>query len=566
MAWRVFFRSLGARSVSRHLSFRAYSAAAKSAPLRRNSAADRTRRGLHIEPLSAPLVDLIRSRHALSVAVRDPARRVAARRVCQGSFRRRKPDDSLEQSALRRAARLLRSHVAAQSSARRIRHGNAAESATRSARSDARDVWPRVLHDRHAHLLAKNVSNSADFRRWVFLPWGKPNHVQTGTYIEFWAHSGPTRLVERIGCMGQVIKKTRGGKFIGWYIRWREGKRRICIASKQPTAAEARKMLVQIEARVARGQPGIEEEEDERLELTVEALCEKFLNEFSSPRVKDLERYQKAARYSLKRIMPYLGDVQLATLRRLDIEIARDKLSRRYRGNTVRASLRPLSTALSWAVRRELIDVNPARGLELPRREQSTEHLTAEEAARLLSEAESRARENDDPIWWSRWIAISLALRLGLRRGECFGLRWTDIDFTTRRVTVAKSYHLAPKSNKPRVLPLPSVFTPILQEWQQRCPETKEHLVCPNRNGGKWGMFGTRPMCGLPELLQATGCPPLTRGFHALRHSFASAFVAQGGSLLTLRDLLGHASLEMSLVYSHVSAAALVTDLEKLRF
>lgn len=42
--------------------------------------------------------------------------------------------------------------------------------------------------------------------------------------------------------------------------------------------------------------------------------------------------------------------------------------------------------------------------------------------------------------------------------------------------------------------------------------------------------------------------------------------MAQGGSLLTLRDLLGHASLEMSLVYSHISAAALVMDLEKLRF
>lgn len=397
------------------------------------------------------------------------------------------------------------------------------------------------------------------------MPPGKPNHEQTGTYTKCWAHSGHTELVGRLGIMGQVIKKTKNDKFLGWYIRWRENGRRVCIASKQPTAADARKLLVQIEARVARGLAGIEEP-NEVSELTVGELCDKFLTEFASPRIKDLEHYRRASRYGLKRILPHLSDVQLSALRRQDIEKARDKLSRRYKGNTVRASLRPLSTALSWAVRQDLIDANPARGVELPRRENSTEHLAADESSRLLAEAERRARETDSSMWWSRFIAISLALRLGLRRGECFGLRWQDVDFAPGRLVVARSYRVAPKSNKARVLPLPSSLAPILREWRERCPHTPERLVCPLQHNGRWQMSSPRAEHGLAELLQAAGCPPLTRGFHALRHSFASAFAAQGGSLLTLRELLGHASLEMSLLYSHISAAALVADLEKLRF
>src|SRR5437762_2089335 len=60
--------------------------------------------------------------------------------------------------------------------------------------------------------------------------------------------------------MGEVIKRQSGGKFIGWYIRYydSDGKRRI-KASKQATHGEARRMLLQIEAQIARGEAGVAE-------------------------------------------------------------------------------------------------------------------------------------------------------------------------------------------------------------------------------------------------------------------------------------------------------------------
>ena len=58
---------------------------------------------------------------------------------------------------------------------------------------------------------------------------------------------------------------------------------------------------------------------------------------------------------------------------------------------------------------------------------------------------------------------------------------------------------------------------------------------------------------GLPALL-AAGCRPLQRAWHALRHTFASHYMMNGGNLLALQQLLGHASLAMTLVYSHLAS------------
>lgn len=352
--------------------------------------------------------------------------------------------------------------------------------------------------------------------------------------------------------MGQVIRKTKGGRFIGWYIRWRQGSRRICIASRQPTAAAARKMLVQIEAKVARGESGLDDVDGVAdSSITVNELCERYLAS-SHPRVKCPVAYRQKAREGLRGVLPIVGALKLGELRRRDIEQARDKLSRRYRPNTVRAALRPLGAALTWAVQQEMIGQSPMVRFAMPRREQSTEHLTLEDAQNLLREAEQQARRG--PAYHSLFVGISLALRLGLRRGEVFGLRWEDVNLKLHRVTVARSYDALPKNGKPRTLPLSPELVNVLADWRAVCPD--QRLVCP---------LGNRIRDGIAKLLEAAGCPPLSRGWHALRHSFATIWVEQGGSIMTLKDMLGHSTLNMVLVYAHLSPTALAADMAKIR-
>ena len=94
---------------------------------------------------------------------------------------------------------------------------------------------------------------------------------------------------------------------------------------------------------------------------------------------------------------------------------------------------------------------------------------------------------------------------------------------------------------------------------------TKEQLVCPVLYRGQWGMSSSRAMHGLAQLLRAAGCRPLSRGFHALRHSFATHFVRSGGSLVALQRLLGLTRAEALLVQALFAGRSLSAAAVTLR-
>lgn len=361
--------------------------------------------------------------------------------------------------------------------------------------------------------------------------------------------------------MGEIIKKQ--GRF---YLRYYDeaGKRRMrsCDASSH---AEARKMLLKLEAGIASAERRLVEPE----RLTVAELCERFLAS-SHPRAKDAARYRQHAIYCLRPVLPLLGATPLEKLRRRDIENMRDRLGATYQANTVRTFLGALSAVLSWGIKQEYLTVHPMQKLDLPKRQNSTDRLSAEQAGRLLAVAKERAlgcTGRRRPLYWSVYMVVSLALRLGLRKGEALGLRWTDIDLVHGRLTIARQLAdcqaataagrwRTPKNGKSRSLPLPANFAEDLRAWQRECPLTSAQLVCP---------LGSTAIGTLSELLEAADCPRFARPLHSLRHTFASLVIEHGGSILAVKEALGHSSLEMTLVYSHISPSALAADLAKLK-
>lgn len=365
--------------------------------------------------------------------------------------------------------------------------------------------------------------------------------------------------------MGDIVKKLRNGAFVGWYIRYvdSDGRRRQ-RASHQPTRAEARRYLVEVEARVARGLIGIPEPQPAPVALSVAELVERFLAEGTSPRLKDVQRYRQTARYALRPVLAALGRLDARQLTQAQVARLRNRLSERLRPNTVRAALRPLGAALTWAVAQGLLPAHPMRGLELPRREQSLEYLAHDEVQRLLMQAEQAARSGG-PREWSLLVGISLALYCGLRRGEIFGLRWQDLSLDARRLTVARSHDRLPKSGKARHLPIPAELLPLLREWQGRCPETVERLLCPVLYNGRWQLAKKAP-AGLVRLMAAAKLRRPASPWHALRHTFASHFIMAGGNILTLQRLLGHAEVQTTQLYAHLAPDFLAGELDRLKF
>ncbi len=369
--------------------------------------------------------------------------------------------------------------------------------------------------------------------------------------------------------MGEVIRLVREGRFLGWYIRYIDvDRRRKMRATHQPTRELARRYLLEVEGRVARSLIGIPEPSPPA--PTLAELCERFLTEYERPRIKNLAAYRATARTALARVLRVLGDERRSSeVSRCEALALHQALTTKYKPATVAMTLSIGSRLYSWALGRGLVTENPFGGLDLPPRQPLLEYLSRDEVSGLLNlaGAQAKAQANEEhALAQVRYIALLLALQLGLRKGEIFGLRSCDIDFDAARITVARSYKSTPKGGKPRHLRLPSVLSPILRAWLAQCPRTKDGLVVPVPGRGGPRMGTHQEMLGLPALLAEAGCRPLQRAWHALRHTFASHYMMNGGNLLALQQLLGHASLAMTLVYSHLASDYLGDELEKIPF
>ena len=143
---------------------------------------------------------------------------------------------------------------------------------------------------------------------------------------------------------------------------------------------------------------------------------------------------------------------------------------------------------------------------------------------------------------------VLLALNAGLRKGEVFNLRWTDLDFVGKHLTVqgeGETREEGAKSAQTRYVPLNREALEVLQAWRTA---PAEGYVFPGRTEGE--RLDDVKKAWLPVVKAAK----LTAfRFHDLRHTFASKLAMTGTDLNTIRELLGHADIKMTLRYSHLS-------------
>jgi integrase len=137
---------------------------------------------------------------------------------------------------------------------------------------------------------------------------------------------------------------------------------------------------------------------------------------------------------------------------------------------------------------------------------------------------------------------VILTLNTGMRRGEVFSLEWRDINFTLKQLTVRAEKS---KSNKTRYIPLNEEALRVLSQWQYQ--ERQEQYVFSGRNG--------KPLRDIKRSWYNVLARAQIKDFrwHDLRHHFASRLVMLGEDLNTIRELLGHADLSVTIRYAHLS-------------
>ncbi|MCZ6768286.1 MAG: tyrosine-type recombinase/integrase, partial [Acidobacteria bacterium] len=159
-----------------------------------------------------------------------------------------------------------------------------------------------------------------------------------------------------------------------------------------------------------------------------------------------------------------------------------------------------------------------------------TRFLYQEEVHKLVSGASDSFR----PI-------LITALHTGMRKGEIINLKWADVDFKNSIITVQIS-----KSGKKRMLPMDDTLCETLRVLPTRFQ--KGYLFPSPVNEGQPCYDFKRQFS---NAVKKAGIDNFR--FHDLRHTFASHLVMSGVDMMTVKELLGHATLTMTMRYSHLA-------------
>lgn len=245
---------------------------------------------------------------------------------------------------------------------------------------------------------------------------------------------------------------------------------------------------------------------------------------------------------------------------------------------TVNRDIATFKAALSKAVLWGLIEKHPLEKLKLLKSDRSVKirFLSRDEEHELRKAAIAREEEiRTDRDSANAWRAkrryelypdlrqvtfadhvrpmILLSLNTGMRQGEIFSMRWENINFEHAMLTIEGAYA---KSGKTRHIPLNTEALQTLKSWREQSDNTE--LVFANKDGQKFDNVN-KAWRGILTSAKITNFR-----WHDMRHHFASRLVMASVDLNTVRELLGHSDMSMTLRYAHLAPEHKAQAVQKL--
>ncbi|OFE16861.1 recombinase XerC [Humibacillus sp. DSM 29435] len=274
------------------------------------------------------------------------------------------------------------------------------------------------------------------------------------------------------------------------------------------------------------------------------------------------EHTQRAYLGDVRHLLSYAARRGVADLDQLGLSDLRAWLGEQADAQASRATIARRAAAartfLGWAEHTDRIRQNPAVRLVAPKRGSSLPGvLRHDEASRLLDVAAVRA-DDDDPVHVRDRAVLELLYASGIRVGELVGLDIDDLDLSERLVRVMG------KGSKERIVPFGIPASVALQDWLDVRPRLvisgSGHALFLGRRGRRVDARQVRVV--VHELLSHLPDAP-DLGPHGLRHSAATHLLDGGADLRMVQELLGHASLATTQIYTHVSVDRLRASYEQ---
>jgi integrase/recombinase XerC len=203
----------------------------------------------------------------------------------------------------------------------------------------------------------------------------------------------------------------------------------------------------------------------------------------------------------------------------------------------------------AWALSAQVIDHDPAAALVIPKVVKHLPNVLGQGQAQELMEIMAIRADDDSPVHIRDRAILELLYASGIRVGELVGLDLGDIETHRRTLRVVG------KGNKQRTVPYGALAQTALDQYLTQARPT---LVGPKSGnalflgarGGRLDQRSVRTM--LASVLRSVGDVPDISP-HGLRHSAATHLIEGGADIRAVQELLGHASLGTTQVYTHVS-------------
>jgi integrase/recombinase XerC len=267
----------------------------------------------------------------------------------------------------------------------------------------------------------------------------------------------------------------------------------------------------------------------------------------------------RAYRSDLADLGRAVGDVELTAI---DLEALRDWLWQATQRGDARSTLARRAAAVrsffGWAHDGDLVTIDPSLRLITPRRAKTLPVVASADGMRALLEEQRAAASGGDPVALRDHAILELLYAAAIRVSELCGVDVDDLDLHRRTVRVLG------KGAKERVVPFGAPAAEAISAFL-----TRGRPVLAARSdtstpalflGARGARIGPRTAYALVARVLGPIVGSEHVGPHALRHSAATHLLDGGADLRAVQEILGHASLGTTQIYTHVSAERLTAS------
>lgn len=259
--------------------------------------------------------------------------------------------------------------------------------------------------------------------------------------------------------------------------------------------------------------------------------------------VKDLGEHL-AKKYKVELDALEITDLSLEDLRDWLWQASQQGLTK----TTVARKSAAVRSFTAWAFKSGLLAADPGLRLRSPKASRTLPKVVSRESLNQIFEKLTEQATEDNPQGVRDLLAIELLYASGARVSELVGLDMEDIDYSRNIMRVMG------KGAKQRMIPFGQPARDALDKWIRisrplLANEKSGQALLLNSRGQRIGVRQVYSM--VAKLLEAT--PTGAAGPHSLRHSAATHLLDGGADLRAVQELLGHASLGTTQIYTHVS-------------